>query len=156
MVGGKQPAKRPRFAAAAEGVVVGDAQDVDMVSQVCDLGTVDEVGEGVDPVTSEDYKNLKLDNRGHEDWNPSHAARSVSVQAAQFNESAKDEYSNWDTDSDECGFSTDGEEHERILKQVNPGETVPWKALTGKDKFTSTRATTIANGEVYDSLRNKN
>jgi hypothetical protein len=33
-------------------------------------------------VTSEEYKNLKMDNRWHVDWNPSHAARIESVQAA--------------------------------------------------------------------------
>jgi hypothetical protein len=55
----------------------------------------------------------------------------------------------------DCGFETD-EEYERDVKQVEPGETVPWKTLTGKERFTSTRATTIANTEVYDSLRNKN
>ena len=48
------------------------------------------------------------------------------------------------------------EEYERHVKQLKPGETVQWKTLTGKERFTSTRATTIANGEVYDSLRNKN
>ena len=48
------------------------------------------------------------------------------------------------------------DQYERDVKQLKPGETVPCKALTGKDRFTSTRATTIANGEVYDSLRNKN
>eukprot|EP01049_Picozoa_sp_SAG25_P005753 SAG25_NODE_403_length_8470_cov_48.785506_3_plen_193_part_00 len=55
--GGEQPAaKRSRYAAAEEGVTVGGEQDVDMVSQVADLGRV----EDVDDIDHQIYQNADL------------------------------------------------------------------------------------------------
>jgi hypothetical protein len=52
--GGEQPAaKRSRYAAAEEGVTVGDEQDVDMVSQVADLGPIEDLEERL--TTDEEY-----------------------------------------------------------------------------------------------------
>jgi hypothetical protein len=58
---GGSAGKRPRYAAAAEGVHVLDEEEVDMVSQVADLGRV----EDVDPEapTNKEYPLTFSDNR---------------------------------------------------------------------------------------------
>eukprot|EP01047_Picozoa_sp_COSAG01_P032418 COSAG01_NODE_2342_length_7868_cov_104.618484_4_plen_460_part_00 len=58
--------KRPRYAAAEEGVTVGDEQDVDMVSQVADLGRVEDVDSedldsGADSDSHEEYEDPNED-----------------------------------------------------------------------------------------------
>jgi hypothetical protein len=60
---GGSAGKRPRYAAAAEGVHVLEEEEVDMVSQVADLGRVEDLG--TEAATNKEYWRI-IDDWSHE------------------------------------------------------------------------------------------